>query len=102
MVMETTLFPVPSELVMPFAGFLAFEGKMNFWVVVLLGGVGATVGSLLSYYLGYHGGKPFIRKFGKYFLINEQDMEWTENWFKKHGEKTIFISRFVPVVRHLI
>ncbi len=102
MALESTFFPIPSELVMPFAGYLAFQGKMNFWLVALLGGLGATAGSVLSYYMGYYGGKPFLKRFGKYFLINDEDMEWTENWFRKHGEKTIFVSRFIPVVRHLI
>lgn len=102
MLLESTTVPIPSELVMPFAGYLAHEGKFNFWIVVLVGGWGGIAGSLLSYYMGKIGGRPFIMKFGKFLLIEESDLEWTENWFRKHGEKTIFISRFIPVVRHLI
>ncbi len=102
MTLESTFLPIPSELIMPFAGYLAHKGEMNFWLVALVGGIGATLGSTISYYMGYYGGKPFIEKFGKYFLINEKDMRWTEEWFEKHGEKTIFITRFLPVARHLI
>ncbi len=102
MMLESTLFPIPSELVMPFAGYLAFQGKMQFWLVVLIGGIAGVVGSLVSYYIGYYGGNAFIKNFGRYFLIHEEDMHWTISWFKRHGEKTIFISRFIPIIRHLI
>ncbi len=102
MVLESTALPVPSEAIMPFAGFLVFTGQFSFWLVILFSTLGSILGSLLSYYIGYWGGRPFIEKYGKYFLLKQDDLTKTENFFAKHGEKTIFISRFIPVVRHLI
>ncbi len=102
MALESMIFPMPSELVMPFAGFLAAEGKMNFWLIILFSSIGTMIGSLISYYIGYYGGNRFVLKFGKYFLLDVTDLEKTERWFHQKGERTIFISRFVPVVRHLI
>jgi len=102
MALESTAAPVPSEAVLPFAGFLVAQGKMDFLLVVLAATFGSIVGSLASYYIGYFGGKPAVLKIGKYFLLNEKHLEHTEKFFAKHGGKTIFIARFVPVVRHLI
>ena len=102
MAMESMVFPLPSELVMPFAGFLAVEGSLNFWLVILFSTLGSIIGSLISYAMGYYGGNKFVLKYGKYLLLDETDLAKTEKWFAKRGEKTIFISRFIPVVRHLI
>ncbi|MEK7822977.1 MAG: DedA family protein [Nitrospirota bacterium] len=102
MAAESTMVPLPSELVMPFAGYLAYTGKFNFVYVIFISGLGTVFGSLVSYYIGEYGGEPFLEKYGKYLLINKKDLEWTHKWFTNHGEKTIFISRFIPVVRHLI
>ena len=102
MALESMVFPLPSELVMPFAGFLVGEGKMNFGLVVLASSAGSLIGSLISYWIGYYGGHKFVLKLGKYLLLDVSDLEKTEHWFSKKGSKTIFISRFVPVVRHLI
>ncbi len=102
MTLESMIAPVPSEAVMPFAGYLVTTGRFSLWLVVFVATVGSIVGSLISYYVGYYGGKPFVLKFGKYLLLDECHLNWTEKWFKKRGAKTIFISRFIPVVRHLI
>ncbi len=102
MMLESMIFPVPSEAVMPFAGFLVFEGRFTFVLVVVFSTLGSIVGSLLSYVAGYYGGKPFVLKFGKYLLLNEHHLETTEKYFTKFGEVTIFICRFIPIVRHLI
>ena len=102
MALESMIAPVPSEVVMPFAGYLVLQGKFDFWLVLIASSIGSIFGSLLSYYMGLFGGRPFILKFGKYLLLDESHLEWTEKWFKKQGNKTIFISRFIPVVRHLI
>lgn len=102
MALESMIVPLPSELVMPFAGFLTVEGQMDFGLVVLFSSFGSLLGSLISYYLGYYGGNKFVLKFGKYLLLDIVDLEKTEKWFRKKGEMTIFISRFIPVVRHLI
>ena len=102
MTLESMVAPVPSELVMPFAGFLVAQKSMNFFLVVLVGGTAGVCGSLISYHIGLKGGKPLIMRFGKYLLISEHELDWTMNWFQKRGELTIFVSRFIPVVRHLI
>ncbi len=101
MILESMVFPVPSEAVMPFAGYLAASGSMNFIIVIIASTLGSIVGSLLSYWIGMKG-ESFVEKRGKLFLINKKDMEMTNAFFRKHGEKTIFLSRFIPVVRHLI
>jgi membrane protein DedA with SNARE-associated domain len=102
MMLESMVAPVPSELVMPFVGFLAAEGKFSLTGSILATSLGSIVGSLLSYCVGYWGGRPFVLKVGRYLLLNREHLEWTERWFDRHGSWTIFVSRFVPVVRHLI
>ena len=102
MVLESMIFPVPSEAVMPFAGYLVFQGRFDFFAALIVSSLGSVFGSLLSYYVGVYGGRPFVLKYGKYLFLEKEHLEWTENWFRKQGEKTIFISRFIPVVRHLI
>ncbi len=102
MALESMVAPLPSEAVMPFAGFLIFEGTFTFFGVVAFSIIGSLAGSLLSYYAGLYGGRPFVLRFGKYFLLDVSDLEFTEKFFRKYGDKTIFFSRFIPVVRHLI
>ena len=102
MVLESMVFPVPSEAVMPFAGFLIVTNQFTFNGVIIASTLGSIVGSLISYAIGLYGGKPFIRRFGKYLLLDVHDLEMTERFFGKRGEITIFISRFIPIVRHLI
>lgn len=102
MVMESMVFPVPSEAVMPFAGFLIAEGKFSFLLVILISTIGSIIGSLISYAIGYYGEVAFLHKHGKWLLLDMDDLRVTERFFKKYGEVTIFISRFIPVIRHLI
>jgi membrane protein DedA with SNARE-associated domain len=102
MVMESMILPVPSEAVMPFAGFLIAEQKFTFSLVIIFSTAGSIVGSLISYWMGRYGGRPFIDRFGKYLLLDHDDLKATEGFFAKYGEPTIFICRFIPVVRHLI
>jgi len=101
MTMESMIFPVPSEAVLPFAGYLTNIGRFDFWLVVIVGTLGTIFGSLISYYIGL-GGEHLIRKYHKLFLLNEHHLDNTIKFFQKHGSKTIFISRFIPVIRHLI
>ncbi|OGP74407.1 MAG: hypothetical protein A2Y80_09985 [Deltaproteobacteria bacterium RBG_13_58_19] len=101
MALESMIAPVPSELVMPFAGFLIFTGHFDPWMVILASGLGSICGSLLSYWMGRLG-EPVVLRYGRYLLLNPHHLEWTKTFFARHGGKTIFISRFIPVVRHLI
>ena len=100
--LESTLVPIPSELVMPFAGYMASQGEFSLPVILVINSVGALLGSGLSYWLGVVGGKPFLVKYGKYFLLRQHDIEKTEAFFVKHGKATILIARFLPVIRHVI
>lgn len=102
MLLESTAAPIPSEAVMPFAGFLVNSGKFNIFVVSFVGATGSLAGALLSYYVGKFLGRKFILKYGKYLLISQKHINTTENFFNKHGSKAILFARFVPVVRHLI
>jgi membrane protein DedA with SNARE-associated domain len=102
MALESMVAPVPSELVMPFVGFLAVEGKFSVPMAIFATSVGSLIGSLISYYMGYWGGRPFVLKVGRYLLLNQEHLEWTERWFERNGSWTILVSRFIPVVRHLI
>jgi membrane protein DedA with SNARE-associated domain len=102
MMLESMVAPVPSELVMPFVGFLVHEGKFSWSMSIIATSFGSLIGSMISYYMGYYGGRPFVLKAGKYLLLNHEHLTFTENWFAKHGSWTIFVSRFIPVVRHLI
>lgn len=102
MTFESMVLPVPSEAVMPFAGFLWFQGTMTFWAIVFFATLGSIIGSLISYAIGFYGGRPLILKFGKFLLLNEHDLEKTEQFFQRRGGIAVFFSRFIPVVRHLI
>ncbi|HUQ05297.1 MAG TPA: DedA family protein [Kofleriaceae bacterium] len=101
-VLESTMVPIPSLLVMPFAGALAAKGVYSLPVILAINGTGAITGSLLSYWLGAAGGKPLLEKYGKYVLVKPADLKKTEEFFARHGAWTVFIARFVPVARHLI
>jgi membrane protein DedA with SNARE-associated domain len=102
MAMESMVFPVPSEAVMPFAGFLIVDGQFTFSGVIIASTIGSIIGSLVSYSIGFYGGKPFIERFGKYLLLNVHHLELSERFFAKRGDITILIARFIPIVRHLI
>lgn len=102
MMLESMIAPVPSEAVMPFAGFLLFDGRMKWGAVIFFSTLGSIIGSLISYYIGRDFGRPLVIRYGKYLLLNEHHLELTERFFQKYGNKTIFISRFIPIVRHFI
>jgi membrane protein DedA with SNARE-associated domain len=100
--LESTLVPIPSELVMPFAGFMASQGEFSLPVLLVINSAGALLGSGLCYWIGVVGGKPFLVNYGKYFLVRQHDIARTEAFFARHGRKTILIGRFLPVIRHVI
>jgi membrane protein DedA with SNARE-associated domain len=102
MTLESCGIPMPSEVIMPFAGFLVYEGKMTFWAITLLGAFGNLVGSWLAYWIGYKGGRPLIEKYGKYILISKHDLNLADKWFTKYGDWTVFFGRLLPVVRTYI
>lgn len=102
MLLDSLNIPIPSEVVMPFGGILAGEGKLNIWGVSAAGSLGTVIGSCLNYWLGMKLGVEGLRKYGKYLLIREKEVEHGEVWFHKHGEWVTLWGRFVPLVRTFI
>lgn len=101
-VLESTVVPVPSLLVMPFAGYLASTGDFSLPVILVINSLGALVGSSISYGVGAAGGKPLLLRYGKWIFVRPADIEKTEQWFAKNGAWTVLIGRFLPVIRHII
>ncbi len=102
MFLESTFFPFPSEIIMIPAGYLAYKGEMNVYIVVLVGILGSVGGALFNYYLAMHFGRKFILKYGKYFFIKEETLDKLEAFFTKHGELSTFNGRLIPGIRQLI
>jgi membrane protein DedA with SNARE-associated domain len=102
MFLESTFFPFPSEIIMIPAGYLAYKGEMNVYIVVLVGILGSVAGALFNYYLAVHFGRKFILKYGKYFFIKEETLDKLEAFFTKHGELSTFNGRLIPGIRQLI
>jgi membrane protein DedA with SNARE-associated domain len=102
MFLESTFFPFPSEIIMIPAGYLAFKGEMNIYMVVIIGIFGSVAGALFNYYLAIHFGRKFILKYGKYFFIKEETLDKLEAFFTKHGELSTFNGRLIPGIRQLI
>ena len=102
MAMESSIIPVPSELVMPPAGYLAYQGEMNVALVILCGTLGSLAGAYANYFASRYLGRPLIIKYGKYAFIPPHKFERVERFFLRHGEISTFIGRLLPVVRHLI
>jgi len=99
---ESACIPLPSELIMPFAGYLVFKGTLTLWGVTLAGALGCVLGSLVAYHVGLWGGRPLVLKYGRYLLISNHDVDLADRWFARHGDITIFIGRLLPVVRTFI
>lgn len=102
MAMESSIVPIPSELVMPPAGYLAQAGKMNMLVAILCGTLGSLFGAYANYFAARYLGRPLILKYGRYVWITEEKFMKVETFFLRHGEISTFIGRLLPVVRHLI
>jgi len=102
MFLESTFFPFPSEIIMIPAGYLAFQGEMNFYLIIIVGILGSIMGALLNYYLAMFFGRKFILKYGKYFFIKEEMLDKLELFFAKHGEISTFTGRLIPGIRQLI
>ena len=102
MLVEGIITPIPSEIIMPFAGYLAAEGQFNIVLVILIGSLGAVIGSTGAYYLGYSLGRPFIKRWGKYFRLKQEHIVRAEDWFEKYGDAAIFIGHSLPGTRSFI
>jgi len=102
MAAESACIPIPSEVIMPLSGYLAWKGTLSLVGVILAGALGSMVGSLAAYYVGLRLGRPFIVRYGRYILLRESDLDTAERWFARYGGKATFIARLVPVVRTFI
>jgi len=110
MTIESCAIPLPSELILPFAGWSVSRGLIepltsspwSYWAAVLAGVLGNTLGSLASYAIGAYGGRPLVERYGRYVLISAHDLELAERWFARFGEATVFFSRMLPIVRTFI
>jgi membrane protein DedA with SNARE-associated domain len=108
---ESAMVPLPSELILPYAGFLISDTSQvepltsapwNYWIVVVAATIGNTLGSLVAYAIGAYGGRPFLERFGRYLLIRPHEIELADSFFAKHGAATVFIGRLLPIVRTFI
>ena len=102
MAIESACIPLPSEIIMPFSGYLVSTGQLNLWGVAVAGAVGCVVGSLVAYWVGMYGGRPLIEKYGRYVLLSRQDLDLADRWFATHGEVIVFVSRLLPAIRTFI
>ncbi|MEA4902822.1 DedA family protein [Desulfitobacterium sp.] len=102
MAIESACIPLPSEIILPFTGYMVFTGHFQFWPAVIAATAGNLFGGLLAYFVGFWGGRPFIKKYGHYFFIKERELAWTDRLFSRHGEVTVLIGRILPVVRTFI
>ena len=102
MAMESSIFPVPSEVVMPPAAFWAAQGQMSFWGVVLAGTAGSWFGSAVTYWVAKWAGAPLVKRYGKWFLLGPEKVALAEGWIRDFGMAGVFMARLLPVVRHLI
>ena len=102
MAIESACIPLPSEIILPFSGYLVWTGRFNIWAVAVAGALGCNAGSAAAYYAGAHGGRSFLMKYGKYVLVSPGDLELADRWFQKYGQWTVFFARLLPVVRTFI
>ncbi len=102
MMLESIILPLPSEAILPFAGYLASTGLLDFWLVVVAATVGSLVGSYASYTFGRYGGRPFLREYGRYLFVHKRHLALAQRWFSRYGERVVFFGRLLPVVRHFI
>ncbi len=102
MVMESATLPVPSEIVLPLAGYLVYAGQIDFWSAVVVASLGSLVGTTIDYGIGFYLGRPAILKYGRWVRLTEHHLERSESWFGRYGNPAVLLARFVPLVRTVI
>ena len=102
MLLESACIPIPSEAIMPFAGFAVSEGTLSFVGIVIAGVAGNLVGSWIAYAVGYYGGRPFVERWGKYVLLRPHHLETAQRWFDRYGAPVVFFGRIIPIVSTFI
>jgi membrane protein DedA with SNARE-associated domain len=102
MAIESACIPLPSEVIMPFSGYLVSQGRFNLWWVATAGAIGCNLGSVVAYELGYFGGRPLVERFGRWIWISRHELELADRFFGRYGNLAVFISRLLPVIRTFI
>src|SRR5690242_8434693 len=102
MAIESACIPLPSEVIMPFSGYLVHTGQFNLWLLAFMGALGCNVGSLVAYEIGYYGGRPLVERYGSYVLLGQHELDWTDRFFARFGDVTVLVSRMLPVIRTFI
>lgn len=104
MTLESACVPLPSEVIMPFGGFVVWQGttNMTLWGITIIGALGNLFGALIAYFIGLKGGRPLLEKYGKYVLITQSKLKLADKWFERYGYEAVFISRFLPGIRTFI
>jgi len=102
MAIESACIPLPSEIIMPFSGYLVTTGQFTMLGVTLAGAIGNVLGSIVAYYGGVWGGRPFVERYGRYVLVSHKDLDMADRWFARYGEAAVFFGRMLPVVRTFI
>ena len=102
MAIESACIPLPSEVIMPFSGYLVFTGRFRLLWVATVGALGCNLGSAVAYWVGAHGGRPLVEKYGSWIFLSRRELDWADHFFQRYGDITVFVSRLLPVVRTFI
>ena len=102
MAIESACIPLPSELIMPFAGYLVYEGSLRLLLVATAGAIGCNLGSLVAYEIGCYGGRPLVERYGRWILLTRRELDWADRFFLRWGYLAVFIARLLPVIRTFI
>jgi membrane protein DedA with SNARE-associated domain len=102
MAIESACIPLPSELIMPFAGYLVYEGALSLFWVATAGAIGCNLGSLVAYEIGHYGGRPLVERYGRWILMGRRELDWADRFFSRWGSLAVFFGRLLPVIRTFI
>ena len=102
MAIESACIPLPSELIMPFAGYLVFQGTMRLVWVATAGVIGCNLGSLVAYEIGFYGGRPLVERYGRWVLLSRRELDWADRFFARWGDLAVLVARLLPVIRTFI
>ncbi|HUK88314.1 MAG TPA: DedA family protein [Terriglobales bacterium] len=102
MAIESACIPLPSEVIMPFSGYLVFTGRFRLLWVATVGALGCNLGSAVAYWVGAHGGRPLVEKYGSWIFLSRRELDWADRFFQRYGDITVFLSRLLPVIRTFI
>jgi len=99
---ESACIPLPSEIIMPFAGYLVYKGVFNLLLVATAGAIGCNLGSLVAYEIGFYGGRPLVERYGRWILMGRRELDWADSFFARYGQMAVFFGRLLPVIRTFI